>query len=95
MNYEISDARRRVIIYFMLSGGLDSAVAAFYAKKKLRPEVLKAIFISRLVKGADVHKAYPKEKMYAKMHAKWLGVPEKNFYEVNIPFSWYADFKRR
>lgn len=95
MNYEISCESKRLVAYFMLSGGLDSAVAAFYAKKELRPEILKAIFISRLVEGADVHKAYLKEKLYAKMHAKWLGVSEKNFYEFKIPFSWYADFKRK
>jgi len=84
------------VAYFMLSGGLDSAVAGFRAVKELKPDILKAIFISRFVEGGNVHKAYRKEILYARIHARrLLNIPEENFYEIHVPFSWYADFKRR
>ncbi|MEM2291886.1 MAG: 7-cyano-7-deazaguanine synthase [Nitrososphaerota archaeon] len=83
------------VAYFMLSGGLDSVISAFYVKKKHQPNLMKALFISRSVENAEVHKAYSKERLYAKEHAKKLGVADEHFHEIHVPFSWYAYFKQK
>ncbi|MEO0242907.1 MAG: hypothetical protein ABIM42_07730 [candidate division WOR-3 bacterium] len=65
-----------------MSGDLDSAGVALYTKMQLKPEILKALFISRLMKDTMVHKAYVKENLYAKKHAKELGISDKRFLEI-------------
>jgi len=49
---------------------------------------MKALFISRSVGNAKVHKAYFKERLYAKEHAKKLGVANEHLREIHVTFSW-------
>jgi len=78
-------------IFSLLSGGIDSSIATCIAVEKGIGEV-NPIFIDRGHK-IGVHRAYSKEKEAVKRIAEILNI-YKDLIEIEIPFSWYADYKK-
>ncbi|MEM4282780.1 MAG: 7-cyano-7-deazaguanine synthase [Candidatus Woesearchaeota archaeon] len=82
---------------FTLSGGIDSAIAAYCFLKRNTDNraIRKAIYISRRVEQSDVHKAYSKEIEFARKQASKLNIPNEDFCEIHLPFNWYVSFKQK